>query len=240
MHLSDGFVPMDWCAAGYVVTAILVAIGLRRLREEDLPKIALVTAAFFVTSVIHLPLGITSVHAVMTGLVGAVLGSYAGIAIFIGLVMQAMLLGHGGFTTLGINTVSLAVPALLFGVAFRRMLAWPALRSRTSLRWVVSVALGAGSLLASLALQSVVLYLTVDEIPMIAGVWFAGHAALAGIEGILTAGIVDFLLRVKPELLGLPPEPISHEPVIEETMHVRPIHSVVVGSGNTSSSDTSH
>ena len=233
MHLSDGFVPMDWCAAGFVVTAILIAIGLRRLQEEDLPKIALVTAAFFVTSVVHLPLGITSVHAVMTGLVGAVLGGYAGIAIFVGLVLQAILLGHGGFTTLGINTVSLAVPALLFGTTFRRMLTWPSIRRRSSLRYALSVGLGAGSLLASLALQSLVLYLTIDEIPALAGVWFLAHAALAVVEGVLTAGVVDFLLRVKPELLGLPPAP-----ALEDAVPVGLIHSV--GSGNTSSSDTSH
>jgi cobalt/nickel transport system permease protein len=242
MHLSDGVVPMDWCTAGFVVAAILIAIGLRRLHEEDLPKIALVTAAFFVTSVIHLPLGITSVHAVMTGLIGAVLGGYAGIAIFIGLLMQAMLLGHGGFTTLGINTVSLALPALLFGTAFRRMLTWPAIRRRSSIRYALSVALGAGSLLASLALQSVVLFLTIAEIPAIAGVWFLAHTALAVVEGILTAGIVDFLLRVKPELLGLTSEPIEREPVepaFDEAVAVLPIHSVV-GSGNTSASDTSH
>ena len=242
MHLSDGVVPMNGCLAGFLATAVLIAVGLRRLREEDLPKIALVTAAFFVTSVVHLPLGITSVHAVMTGLVGAVLGGYAGIAIFIGLLMQAVLLGHGGFTTLGINTLSLAVPALLFGVAFRRMLTWPAVRRRATVRYALSVALGAGSLLLSLALQSAVLYLAIDEIPAIAGVWFLAHAVLAVVEGILTAGIVDFLLRVKPELLGLPPEPFERPtvaPALEEALHVRPLHSVV-GSGNTSSSDTSH
>jgi cobalt/nickel transport system permease protein len=242
MHLSDGVVPMNGCLAGFLATAVLIAVGLRRLREEDLPKIALVTAAFFVTSVIHLPLGITSVHAVMTGLVGAVLGPYAGIAIFVGLVMQAILLGHGGFTTLGVNTVSLAVPALLFGVAFRRMLTWSAIRRGSSIRYALSVALGAGTLLVSLALQSAVLYLTIDEIPAIAGVWFLAHAILAVIEGILTAGIVDFLLRVKPELLGLPPEPnlrTAVEPALEEAIPISAIHSVV-GSGNTSSSETSH
>ena len=242
MHLSDGVVPMDWCAAGFAAAALLIAIGLRRLHEEDLPKIALVTAAFFVTSVIHLPLGITSVHAVMTGLVGAVLGGYAGIAIFVGLVMQAMLLGHGGFTTLGINTVSLALPALLFGVAFRRMLTWPAIRSRSSLRYALSVALGAGTLLVSLGLQRIVLYFAVSEMTAIAGAWVLAHAALAVIEGLLTGGIVDFLIRVKPELLGLDAEPIGARPSsrpIEEAVPVRAIHSVV-GSGNTSSSDTSH
>jgi cobalt/nickel transport system permease protein len=242
MHLSDGVVPMNGCLAGFLAAALLIAFGLRRLREEDLPKIALVTAAFFVTSVIHMPLGITSVHAVMTGLVGAVLGGYAGIAIFVGLAMQAVLLGHGGFTTLGINTVSLAVPALLFGLAFRRLLTWSAVRRRTSLRSALSFALGAGSLLASLALQSAVLYLAIEEIPAIAGVWFLAHAILAVVEGILTAGIVDFLLRVKPELLGLPPEPFDRttvQPAYEDAIPVSAIHSVV-GSGNTSSSETSH
>jgi cobalt/nickel transport system permease protein len=242
MHLSDGFVPVDWCSAGFVGAAVVVALGLRRLREEDLPKIALMTAAFFVTSSIHIKMGPTSVHAVMTGLVGAILGPYAGIAIFIGLVMQAMLLGHGGFTTLGINTVSLAVPALLFGVTFRRLLTCPGIRGRLLVRHALSAALGAGSLLATIAMQSVVLYFAVDEVPLIAGAWFLAHAVLAVIEGILTAGIVDFLIRVKPELLGVsrdPVEPVAPKAPVDERIPVVAAHSVV-GSGNTSSSDTSH
>ena len=191
MHLSDGFVPMDWCAAGYVLTAILVGIGLRRLREEDLPKIALMTAAFFVTSSIHVKMGPTSVHAVMTGLVGALLGGEAALAIFVGLLMQAMLLSHGGFTTLGINAVSRCPgvrPALRHRLSPTARLACGSpqcAKRRDTLRSLRRGSASAVTLMTSILLQGAVLYLAVSDMTGIAAVWvLVAHAVLAVIEGI--------------------------------------------------------
>jgi cobalt/nickel transport system permease protein len=247
LHLADGFVPMDWCTAGFVAAALLVAASLRRLREDDIPKIALMTAAFFVTSSIHVRMGPTSVHLIMIGLVGVVLGGSAPLAIFVGLLMQAMLLGHGGFTTLGISTVTLSIPALLFGLGFRRLLSRPAIRRNVALRYALSVCLGVASLMTAIGLQGAVLWFSVGDFTGLAIAWVAAHAALSVLEGILTGGIVDFLLRVKPELLGVPHDPVPSvaAPVaaptaIDERIQVSHAHSVEVGSGNTSSSGTSH
>src|SRR5690606_39101763 len=48
----------------------------------------------------------------------------APLAIAEGLLLQAILIGHGGLTTLGVNTCILALPALLVGVTFPRLHAW--------------------------------------------------------------------------------------------------------------------
>ena len=96
--------------------------------------------------------------------------------------------------------------------------------------------------MTSILLQGAVLYLAVSDMTGIAVVWVLVHAVLAVIEGFLTGGIVDFLYRVKPELLGLTAEPDERPTVessIDDRIPARPAHSVV-GSGNTSSSDTSH
>src|SRR5262249_58496483 len=118
VHISDG--PLDpwWCLGGYVGAILLACFGAWRVREEEIPRIALLTAAFFVASSIHVKLPGSSVHLLLNGLVGVVLGSRAALAIPVGLLMQVVLLQHGGYSTLGINTCIMVVPALIAWQAF--------------------------------------------------------------------------------------------------------------------------
>jgi len=76
MHISDGVLPLTVTIGGYVASAGLAAWSARRTSSEDLPKVAVVTAAFFVASLIHVPLGPTSVHLLIPGLTGALLGPW--------------------------------------------------------------------------------------------------------------------------------------------------------------------
>ena len=62
------------------------------------------TAAFFVASLIHVSIGPTSVHLLLNGLLGVIVGRRAPLAVLLGLTLQAVLFGHGGFTTIGVNT----------------------------------------------------------------------------------------------------------------------------------------
>jgi cobalt/nickel transport system permease protein len=113
VHISDGVLAAPWWLGGFAVAALLALAAAWRIREEEVPKIALLTAAFFVASLLHVRVGPTSVHLLLNGLVGVVLGWRAGLAILVGLALQVALLGHGGFTTIGINSVILMLPALL-------------------------------------------------------------------------------------------------------------------------------
>src|SRR3954471_24563988 len=89
-----------------------------RVRDEDIPLIALLTAAFFVASLIHVRVGPTSVHLLLNGLVGVVLGRRAVLAVAVGLVLQAALVGHGGFSSLGVNVCVMTLPAYLAAALF--------------------------------------------------------------------------------------------------------------------------
>src|SRR5205823_13141938 len=118
VHISDGVLTLPWLAGGFALAAVLALLAAYRVRDEEIPRIALLTAAFFVASLIHVRLGPTSVHLLLNGLVGVVLGRRAGLAILVGLTLQAVLLGHGGFTTIGVNACVLTYPALLAGPLF--------------------------------------------------------------------------------------------------------------------------
>ena len=122
MHLSDGALQPPWLIAGGCGAFLLLALGLYRLRETEIPRVGLLTAALFVASQIHIPLGLGSVHLLLNGIAGILLGRHVGVALFVALNFQAFLFGHGGITTLGINTVILTVPAILGAYAFRLLL----------------------------------------------------------------------------------------------------------------------
>lgn len=121
VHISDGVLLDSVWVGGWVTAAGLVAASAHRVREDEVPRIGVLTAAFFVASQIHLPLGGASVHLLLNGLVGVVLGRRGPLALAVGLLLQALLFGHGGLTTLGVNVTVYSVPALVAGFVFSRV-----------------------------------------------------------------------------------------------------------------------
>jgi cobalt/nickel transport system permease protein len=113
VHISDGILRPSWIGGGLAVAAALALYGARHIRDEEIPKIAVLTAAFFVASYIHVSVGASSVHLLLNGLIGIVLGRRAALAIPVGLFLQAALLGHGGFYSLGVNSCVMTLPAFL-------------------------------------------------------------------------------------------------------------------------------
>jgi cobalt/nickel transport system permease protein len=118
IHLQDGILKFPWLAGGFIVAAILALAGSWRVRDEEIPKIALLTAAFFVATLIHVPVPMGSAHLLLNGLMGVVLGPRAALAIPIGLFLQAALFRHGGYSTLGVNSCVMTIPALLAWIIF--------------------------------------------------------------------------------------------------------------------------
>ena len=120
MHISDGVLPISVTVGGYVASAAIVAWSARRTRSEELPKLAVMTAAFFVASLVHVPFGPTSVHLIIPGLTGALLGPSAFLSIGLGLMLQSLLFQFGGLTALGANALMMGLPALVCGWFFQR------------------------------------------------------------------------------------------------------------------------
>lgn len=228
MHIPDGILPAQVSAVGYAIAAPLIGYSLRRIEHQShqhpagvartLPKAALLTATFFVASSLYLPAPppLGTLHLLMNGLLGAVLGYYAIPAIVIGLLFQALLLGHGGLTTLGLNTLLLGIPALLSHHLFEWR-HW--LMSKLKGRGLISTQVIYG-LLGGLAgfvgvMGAALLFfaLVILTIPadMNAGTEQAAislmtlvNLPLAILEGLFTASFVVFILRTKPDLLDGP------------------------------------
>lgn len=205
VHISDGVLSYPWLAGGFALSGLLALLAAYRVRDEEIPRIAILSAAFFIASLIHLPLGPTSVHLLFNGLVGVVLGRRAPLAILIGLALQAALLGHGGFTTIGINACVLTLPALLAGWMFAGLYRLPWTGSkRRALFWVFGCVIGMTSVLATLILQAIVLlWGGAEDWHAIVWLVFYAHLPIVLLEGVVLGFTVSFLARVKPEMLGL-------------------------------------
>jgi cobalt/nickel transport system permease protein len=115
MHISDGILAPSVLAGGYVAAGGLAALGLRRIEDRRYPLIGILTASFFVASLVRVPVPPTSVHLTLAPLLGVVLGIHTFPAIMIALFLQAVLLGHGGISALGVNTLIMGVPGYLAG-----------------------------------------------------------------------------------------------------------------------------
>jgi cobalt/nickel transport system permease protein len=115
VHIGDGQITLPWCVGGFVVAGVLALLGAWRIRDEDIPQLAVLTAAFFLTALIHVrvPAG-PPTHLLLTGLLGVVLGRRAILAVLVGLFLQSALsvMEGVGFSTLGVNACVMTLPAL--------------------------------------------------------------------------------------------------------------------------------
>lgn len=203
VHISDGILEPPWLVGGYVLAAALAWLGSWRLRDEEIPRIAVMSSAFFVASSIHVPLVGTSIHLLLNGLVGVILGARATLAIPLALFLQAALLFHGGFTTLGVNACVMVLPAVWASVAFAfiRRAGWLGFPTA---RWIAGFALGGLTVLATVVLNALVLSFGGPESwPALVNVVVAAHLPIVGVEALIMAATISFLYKVKPEMLGL-------------------------------------
>ncbi len=196
MHIADGILSWPVLGAGAALSAGGVAWGLSRLRVEDLPKTACVSAAFFVASLIHVPLGPSSAHLLLCGLAGILLGQAVFPALFVALLLQALLFQFGGFLTLGINTFDMAFPALLLGILLRRPLA--AAESRSAVL-ALGFSAGAGGVLLAAATAASALALSGRDFRVAGALLLLGHLPVALVEGVATAFITLSLKKIRPE-----------------------------------------
>jgi cobalt/nickel transport system permease protein len=201
MHISEGVLSSPVIIGGYVVSAGLTALSLKQLQRRQIPKIAVMGAAFFVSSLLHFKVGITSVHLTLAGLVGIVLGFPAVLALLAGLFFQAVMFQHGGLSTLGVNTVIFALPALLAYLAYSGF--GPLAGKRLALRALIAAGASALAVMVGAVLVLLVLRLSGEELTGIGFLFSAGHGLLALLEGVITFIVVSQILRVKPEMIAI-------------------------------------
>ncbi len=199
MHISDGVLSPVIVATGWAVATPVLAVSVRRLRPDQIGAYGVVAAAFFAGSTIHIPFGPFSMHLVLSGIAGLLLGWGALTVITVGLLLQALLIGFGGLTVLGVNIAIMALPGALMGVLGRH---WIMKASNKKRPWIGAF-IGCGTIFFSAILLFAVLSTTHPGLATLGKLVFWGHIPVAIAEGIISFWLVHFLQRVKPTLLGI-------------------------------------
>jgi len=201
MHIADGVLSAPVLISGIALSIAGIGYGLQRLDYERIPQVAVLSSAFFVASLIHLPIGFSSVHLVLNGLLGLILGWVAFPALAIALFLQAILFGFGGISTLGINVFNLALPAILCFYLFHHAARHT---RRESLQFLCGFLAGALAIIFSTCLIALSLFWSGEEFIGVIRLVLIAHIPVMIVEGIITGFIVVFLQQVRPELLTIP------------------------------------
>lgn len=199
MHISEGYLSGPVLISGAALTAVGTAVGLKQLDYDEIAQAGILASAFFVASLIHVPIGPSSIHLIMNGILGLLLGWAAFPVILVALLLQAVLFQYGGITSLGVNTLIMATPAVMMYYSCRRGIrhpGWPGT--------LVAFAGGVGAIVASAVIMAASLVFTDENFFVVAGTAILFHIPVMIIEGVVTAFCIGFLKKVKPELLSIP------------------------------------
>ena len=197
MHIADGVLSTPVAAGTSALTAAALVYSVKGMKEEEIPKTSLMAGVFFAVSLISIPVGPSTIHPLFAGLLGVMLGRRAPLAIFVGLLLQAVLFQHGGLTTLGANTLMLAVPALLAYKLFYGMTNRPV--------FLRGALVGGLSVMITVVLLVVLLFITDPRFGegtlSVINILVIGHLPLAVIEALVTGSALQLIQRAKPEML---------------------------------------
>ncbi len=150
----------------------------------------LMAATLLSASLVHMPIAGTSLHLSLLGLAGIVLGRRAFPALFVALTLQALLFGHGGLVSLGLNTLNMGAGALAGAAVWQ----WKELSERCRafvagfLGIMIPALLMAGQFQASGYGRGTFVIVAL-------------YLVAASVEGLLTVSVVTFFRRVGSTVL---------------------------------------
>jgi len=196
MHISEGVLSGAVLTTGMALAAAGTAVGLKKLDYDRIAQAGVLSASFFVASLVHVPIGPSSTHLVLNGIIGLLLGWSSFPVILVALVLQAMLFQFGGITTLGVNTVIMAAPAVLCYYLFGAMI-----HKNHAVSMTGAFCCGFSAVFFSAALVGVALIFTEENFLDVFKLIVIANFPVMVIEGIVTAFCVGFLKKVQPGML---------------------------------------
>lgn len=200
MHIADGVLSVPVIAATSTLAMAGVGIGLAKVDHEAIPQVGVLAAVFFVASLIHINIGPVSVHLMLTGLLGLMLGWAAFPALAVALLLQTLFFGYGGITTLGANTLSGGVAGVICYSLFSLFVQGE--QKKAASYFVVGCMVGASGIILNCFFLTVILYVSDKDFLETLIAISVAHIPVAMIEAFVVGTVLSFFNKVKPELLS--------------------------------------
>lgn len=195
MHISDGVLNLEATVVVSAISVIALAKAIKELKNDDISITAVASAMFFIASFIHIPFGVTQIHLILLGVIGILISWSSFVAIFVALLLQALLLGYGGIASLGVNLFIMAMPAViiyyLYNMSFVKNL-----NDKIKFFFVGFL----GTFFATLFL-TLILYFSKEEYNYVAYSIFGVNIITMVIEGIVSMFLLLFIKKVYPKIL---------------------------------------
>jgi len=206
VHIPDAFIPIPQGIVYWIIARVLVALALRwaknEMSEEKIPIVAVLAAGIFALQSFNLPVSMgTSGHLVGGALAAIVLGSpFAAVFILaLVLIVQGVLFGDGGITTMGANIINMGVIGGFVGFySFKGIMG-------ITRSMPVSAFLAAWLACLIPALAAAGEMFIAGTFPLEAGLVAMGiyHAIIGIVEGIVTVGVIYLIMNVRPDLVDM-------------------------------------
>lgn len=194
MHISDGIVSAPIAISLGIASVVICTYSLKKLKNENIALLCSMGALFFIASFIHVPIGPSQIHLMLIGFIGVVLGIEVFLAIAIALLLQALLLGYGGLTSLGVNIIVMALPAYAVYLLIKIKL------FKTIPEKIKFFLIGSLGILFSSILLSLVLILSKDEYVYASFMVILANLPGMFIEGLLTIFLFSYIKKTLPEI----------------------------------------
>jgi len=204
MHIPDAFIPIWQGAIYWIIALVFLALALKwakdEMNEQKLPLVAVLAAGIFALQSFNLPVSMgTSGHLVGGALAAIILGSpFAAVFILaLVLIVQGVLFGDGGLTTMGANIINMGVIGGFVGFySFKGIV-----KISKNMPVAGFVAAWLACVIPALA-ASVEMYLA-GTFPLVEGMIAMGiyHAAIGVIEGIVTVAAIYLISSARPDLV---------------------------------------
>jgi cobalt/nickel transport system permease protein len=212
MHIPDGFLSPSVAITAFIITIIFWAISFKKtkLTDKQVPIMGLLTALFFAAMMMNYPIvGGTTAHLLGGASLGLILGPFAGcISVTIILVLQALLFGDGGLTTLGANVLNMGIIGIFVPCALFLLMNKVLKGTGKALYAVVFVSAFVGDVLAAIAAgtelglsQPTFQYGLSVAVPAMA----INHSIIGAAEGVVTMILIGALLKLRPDVLEQSP-----------------------------------
>jgi len=206
MHIPDSFIPLPQALVYWAIALVFIALSLRwardEMNEEKIPLVAVLAAGIFALQSFNLPVGMgTTGHLVGGALAAIVLGSpYAAVFIMtLVLMVQGVLFGDGGITTMGANILNMGVIGGFMGY----YIFWGLMKGTKSLSISAFSAAWFACFIPALAAAFELFF--AGTFPLRAGLIAMGlyHALIGIIEGVVTVVAIRLIKAARPDIVGL-------------------------------------